>query len=312
MESIIKCLLLPLDGSEESLRPVEFLRRLYPRRDRISIILCYFLSRLAPVYRERPDSEATARRKLKFLQSREEEKRTVMAQARKVLARSGFLDDLIWEHSEEKQVSAAHQTCRLAEMKRVDAVVVQKRTSSSLEGFLKGDGTPSMLRHCLVSPVWIVDGVEDPSRAAVCVMNEESSLRAADHAGFMLAETGAQIDVLHVTKAVATPVVSSAGDHSVELLQWLMTYEGREMEGYLLKACDLLRAAGVDNSAIRIVLIPSGGDAARDILSYCRQENVGIIVLGHTESTGIWSFFQSSVTKRILADFRNMAVWINQ
>lgn len=312
MESITRCLLLPIDGSEESLRPVEFLKRLYPRKERINIILCYFLSRLAPIYRERPDSEAVARQRRKALQSREEEKRRVLNHARKVLVHAGFLKDLIWEHTEEKELTVAHHTCRLADMKKVDAVVVQKRTSSSLEGFIKGDGTPSMLKHCLVSPVWIVDNVEDPSRAVVCVINEAASLRAADHAGFMLAETGVHIDVLHVTKAISSPVTSPAGDLSVELLQWPTTQEGREMKDYLLGACDLLRKAGVDDARIRIVLLPSGGNAARDILSYSRQERIGIVVLGHTESTGVWSFFQSSVTKKILADFRNMAIWINQ
>jgi nucleotide-binding universal stress UspA family protein len=312
LETITKCLLLPIDGSEESLRPVEFLGRLYPRKDSINIMLCYFLSRLAPIYRERPESEAVARQKRKILQSREEEKRRILDHARKILVHAGFLGDHIWEHSEEKEMTVAHHACRLADMKKVDAVVVQKRTSSSLEGFLKGDGTPSMLQHCLVSPVWIVDDVDDPSRAVVCIMPSETSLRAADHAGFMLAETGTHIDILHATDSISYPVTSPAGELSVELLQWLMMKQGRPMKDYLLKACDLLQKAGVDDSRIRIFLLPSRGSAAKEIISYSRQEKIGIIVLGHTESMGIWSFFQSSVTKKILADFRHMAVWINQ
>jgi nucleotide-binding universal stress UspA family protein len=312
MEPLPKCLLLPIDGTEESLRPVEFLSRLYPNPSHIGLILSYFITPLAPIYQQKPDSKEMAKRRLQVLMSRAQDTRAVLDQAKKTLLCAGFPEDLIEEHIEEKGLTVAHHACRLADIKKVDAVVVQRRTSSSLEGFLKADPTPALLRHCIVSPVWITSGTIDPSQAAVCICNEDASLRAADHAGFMLAETATRIDILHVTRSVSSPISSPAVYYSDELTRWLMTPEGAEISHFLTEAFLIIKSAGIDEARIRITILPGKGNAAQNILSYCEAQGIGIVVLGHAGSGGMWGFLKNSVTKKILLELRNMAVWVIQ
>ena len=205
MTPLPKCLLLPIDGTEEALRPVEFLGRLYPDRSQISIVLCYFAPPLPPLYQGKLTSPEQLQKKQELIKSREQEYRLVLDQAKKVLIRAGFSNQTIEEHVQERQTSRARDACLLADRKKVDAVLVQKRFASSLEDFLNNDPTHGLLDHCLANPVWLTEGAIDASQAAICITNEDASLRAADHAAFMLSGTDVRVTLLHVARTITIP-----------------------------------------------------------------------------------------------------------
>lgn len=57
-DTVNKCLMLPIDITEESLKPIDFVVRLYPSLQNINLVLCYLLPPLPPVYREKAESPA--------------------------------------------------------------------------------------------------------------------------------------------------------------------------------------------------------------------------------------------------------------
>ncbi len=312
MRTMQKCLLLPIDGSDKSLNPIGFIHRLYPDLGEVSMILCYFMPPLPPIYAEEGGPPSLIEKKKRFLATRERNSQTVFERARRALGRAGFPEHLIQDFSQERQMNVAYQACLLADVKKVDAVLVQKTVSSGLEGFLKGDPTTALLRHCIVSPIWFVDGEINPARAAICILNEDVSLRIADHAAFMLEDTATQIVILHVAKSISETVTVPADSFETELGWWMKTESGRVIRPFLVKACDIVREAGIDRKRIQVTLVPGRGNPAHEILSYCREQKIGIVALGHSEPGGVWSFLKNSVTKRILLDFKDMAVWVNQ
>lgn len=314
MENPPKCLLLPIDGTDEALRPINFVSRLYPASRDVNLILCYIVPPLAPVYAgavsESPD---IARRRREILRSREQETRSIFERARKALVRAGFSEELIQEHVQQKEMAVAKHACLLADIRKADAILVQKRISSNLEGFLRGNSHSALLQHCLASPIWFVEGEAEPDRgAAICVFKENASLRLADHAGFMLSNTRTGVTLLHVARSITHPVVSGFAEVEDKLGAWFRTAAGLEMMPYLLKSAQLVRENGVEEERIRTVLVPQKTDTAHDLLTWCRENEMGIIGLGHSEPEGLWSFLKVSVTRKILSDFRNMAVWVTQ
>lgn len=312
MTLLPKSLLFPIDGTEEALRPVAFLRRLYPNLDQIGVVLCYFAPSLPPAYREQRGSSEHLKKKQEFLKSREQATRLAFDQARKIFVGAGFRADLIQEHVLEKQASKAKDACLLADWKKADAVLIRKRVTSTLTGLFEDDPTHALLRHCLTCPLWLVEGTVDVSRAAVGITNEEASLRAADHAAFMLAGTHVQVTLLHAARTISHPVTTPAAHIIAELEKWLLTPEGKQVKPFLQQSHEHLKREGIADENIRIVVIPSQGKAASELLEHCRQEGIGILVLGHTQPTGIKGFLKGSVTKKIIGELKNMAVWINQ
>lgn len=315
MEPLPRCLLLPIDGTEESLLPISFISRLFHDLNRIDLVLCYFVAPLPPVYEQRPVSKQMAKKKEELTRNRQQDARAVLDHARQVLLRHGFSEDMIHEHIQEKAMSVAHHTCQLADIKKVDAVLVQKRISSPLAGFLTDDPSNALLHHCIVSPVWFMEGEIDPSKAAICLQLEEASLRAVDHAAFMLAETETALDLVHVSHSVQTPITSPASNPSRDLEKWLETPAGKEVAPFFSESCDILRNAGIADRRVQITVLPGKekeGKVASKILSFAKQRGIGIIVLGHSNPEGVWSFLKTSVTKKILGEFENTAVWVNQ
>jgi len=304
--------LLPIDGTEEALRPVEFLARLYPTPGEVSVVLGYCAQPIPPVYQGKPASSESTKKREEFLQSREQEIRSVMDRARKALIRAGFSGPAIEEYVMSRTDGKAKAACLLADQKRVDAVLVQKRVTSSLEGFLRDDPTPSMLNHCLGSPVWVIDGTVDISHAVVCITNESASLRAADHTAFMLSGTGSRVTLLHASRSISYPVSSPVSHISEDLQKWMMTPEGTKMKPFFMESHGILNSEGIGDDKIRIAVLPSHGKVAMEVLSYCREKGIGIIVVGHSRPSGIKDFLKGSVTKKVLSELKNMTLWVNQ
>lgn len=313
MQVLPKCLLLPIDGTEKSLRPIEFIRRLYPSEKDLTLILCYFSPPLPPVYSGlAAESSDLVKKRTEFLKKRTEDTRRIFDEAKNALLAAGFSEGMIRQHVQQKEMTVAKHACLLADIRKVDAVLVQKMISSSLEGFLKGTSPSALLQHCLASPIWFTEGEIDPGSAAICIFNEEASLRIADHAGFMLAGTPAVITLLHAAKALSRPVTCSLTDAREKLSAWSISPAGREVTPYLMESAEILRSNGVDENRIRIVLIPRKGDTAQEILSWCHANGTAIIGLGHSKPEGIWGFLKTSVTRKIIDEFKNMAVWVTQ
>jgi len=135
MEVIPKCLLLQIDSSEESLRPIRFLGRLYPDVSRMELILSYLQPPLPPVYHQFPMTPSLADRKKELLHSREAETRAILERAKRILEEVGFSEDKIQEHVQERESSVAHHACHLAERKKVDAVLIQNMYVENLRIF---------------------------------------------------------------------------------------------------------------------------------------------------------------------------------
>ncbi|MDY6910317.1 MAG: universal stress protein [Thermodesulfobacteriota bacterium] len=312
MNPLPKALLLPIDETEESLRPIHFLTRLYPKRDHVSLILHYLVPPLSPVYQQKPATEAIASRKKELLREREAKAREILEKAKKVLLKEGFSEDVIHEHVQEKELSVAHHACRLADFKKVDAVIVQKQTGSHLEGFMKGDPHSALLHHCIVSPIWFVDGQPEPSRAVICVQENDASLRAVDHAAFMLAETEVTLELVHFSRSVNHPIRCPLTDTTSAFRSW-HAGQARAIQGFFDQVLMVVHDAGFDADRARWSIQPSKGKVASKILDYCKREKAGIAVLGHAGSRGgTWDFLRSSITKTVLTDFKDMAVWVNQ
>ena len=313
MPTLPKCLLLPIDGTRDALRPIEFITRLYPGVRDINMILSYFMPRLPPIYSSMSaESPEVMKKRREVLAAREKETRHVFAEARKVLIEAGITEGLIQEHVQQKEMTVAKHSCLLADTRKVDAILVQKRVSSSLEGFLRGDSPSSLLQHCLASPIWFTEGEIEAGNAAVCIYSEPASLRVADHAAYMLSDTATAITLLHVSKSISNSITCSYSEARDKLAVWSSSTAGLEVMPFLEKSAKIIMENGVEQDRIRVAVIPQRGDPAAEILSWCTANRTGIIGLGHSEPEGIWSFLKASVTRRILSEFKHMAVWVTQ
>jgi len=313
MERQYRHFLLTVDESPDCLRPMRFLATLYPELRNVHVLLCHFYAPLAPIYRQPGLSPSMVAQKEALVSARQEHARAILDKARHALIGLGVTAENIQLHTQERSVSEAQYSCSLASVKRVDGVLVPKTLGGKLDGFLRGDPIPAHLRHCLAKPVWFLEGAHiDTNQAVIGMVDQEASLRAARHAGSMLAGCGTRIDLVHCDAHMDWSIISEVTEPSPQLLAWEKTPGGQLILPYLQEVLQILAKEGIPETLVRIVVLPAEGDVARSILKYCQHHHVGIVVLGHAKPEGIWSFVQNSVTKVILSEFKNMAVWVVQ
>ena len=312
MQTFPKCLLLPIDGTSASLRPIVFVSRLY-RVSEVSLILCYFSPPPAPVYSgDVVQTRELLRKKWQISQDRQQAVRRIFDHAKGVLLKAGFSEELIQEHVQQRALNVAKQACVLADIRKVDAVLVQKRVSSSIEGFIRGDPASALLDHCLASPIWFTDGEIDPKNAAICIIGDDASLRIADHMGYMLSGTGTGITLLHLARKATHPISCRPSEAPGKLADYADTPARKVTLSYIQKAASILAGYGFDEGRMQITLVPNRGNVAGEILSWCASNGVGIIGLGHCPPKGVWGIFKSSATRKSLVDFKNTAVWVTR
>jgi nucleotide-binding universal stress UspA family protein len=85
---------------------------------------------------------------------------------------------------------------------------------------------------------------------------------------------------------------------------------GREIAPYMQKAKEMLIKAGLDESQISSRLVDGSRSAAADILDAARELGCGTIVMGRRGATNVKSYTMGSVSRKVLQDFKDAALWL--
>ena len=123
-----------------------------------------------------------------------------LKQARELLVNNGFPQEMIETKLQLKHYGTAMDIIQEAEKGYYDAVLLGRRGLSMFEELLDDSISKHLLREDINFPLWICKEPE-PGRKNVllCADGSQESLRAADHVGFMLAESDQHdITLFHV------------------------------------------------------------------------------------------------------------------
>ena len=85
---------------------------------------------------------------------------------------------------------------------------------------------------------------------------------------------------------------------------------GQQIAPYLKKAHEMLLAAGLNDEQITTKIIDGSRSAADDILKAARKYDCGTIVCGRRGLSGVKDLIMGSVSRKILEDLSETAVWI--
>jgi len=311
MTELTKMLAIPVDGSDNSLRSLDYLHLIYGKDHNLEVTLKYVLPSLPPVLADNRFMDRDTATKLKIIENksiRMAEK--ILTQAKNFLIAKGFESERVQTVYKKKESGIAQDICQWVESKRADAVLISSRGRSRLEAFFMGEISSKLLEYCRVCPVWIVQGQVKSKRVLIAVDSSENALRAVDHAGFMLSGTDCPVTIFHSVRHLRRFVPQEVLDEAPELEELWKTKAGQEIEPFMKKAKEVLLKAGVSESQISKKIVDGSRSAASDILEEARTNEYGTIVMGRRGISGVQEFFMGSVSSKVLQDSTGMAVWI--
>ncbi|MGD8370580.1 MAG: universal stress protein [Syntrophobacterales bacterium] len=310
MESdLSKLIIVAVDGSESSLKSLDYLNLIYDPVHNLEVVLLYVLPTLPQILVADKNRE-TKLRLLNIEKKNIEVASRILAEARSILIDRGFKEERIKGVHRKKQVGVALDICSFAEDKLADAVIISSRGRSRLETFFSGEVASKLVEHCWTCPVWVVEGAVNSKKVLIAMDSSENALRAVDHAGFMLSETDSQVTLFHSKRHLRRFLPQEVIEAAPEIEELWKHRAGEQISPYMKKAKDTLIQAGLAEEQINIKVVDGSRSAAADILKEARSNNFGTIVLGRKGHSGVKEFFMGSIASKVLQDHQGMAVWI--
>lgn len=307
-----KMIVVPVDGSENALKSLDYINRIFGSKHNLKLSLIYLLPKLPPIL-----FEETRKNRETADQLREIEKRNsqmagrILTDAKDRLLNVGFTRRTVEAVFRKIEVGAARDICSWAEQnKKADAIIISSRGRSRLEDFFTGEIANKVLEYAKVCPVWMVKGRVKSKDVLLAVDNSENAMRAVDHAGFMLAGTDVNVTVFHSKRDLRRFVPKEVLQEFPGVQKFWQKKAGDVVAPYMKKAREMLIQAGLAESQISVRLVDGSRSAARDILDEAEENAMGTIVLGKKGHSDVEDYSMGSTTKKVLDRASDMAVCI--
>lgn len=306
-----KMVIVPIDGSENSLKSLNYMGHYFASTENIKILMLYVLPTLPPILVDECKKDRAAAQKLKAIEARNiQMAEQILNKAKLKLLEKGFKTEKIETVYRKKEKDTPRDICWWAENKRADALLLNTSGRSRLTAFFMGETSRKVLEFAKVCPVWLVKGPAKAKNVLVALDNSENALRAADHAGFMLAGTDCKITLFHSKRDLIRFVPKELLEDAAELESLWESAAGKEIAPIMKKAKEMLMSAGIGENQIKTKVINGSRSAAVDILKEARKGGYGTIVMGRKGLSDVKAYWLGSITRKVLDDFDKMAIWI--
>ena len=139
-ETVQKMIVIPLDGSDNALKPLNYLDLVFGPKHNLKITLLYVLPRLPPILVEESQKSDETLRKLKNLEGRNVEMaQNLLTAGKKRLIVMGFAEKTLEAVSKKIEIGIARDIVNWSERKQADAVIISTRGRGKLAGVPGGE-----------------------------------------------------------------------------------------------------------------------------------------------------------------------------
>ncbi len=310
-KGIKKMIAVPVDGSANALKSLDYLHLIFDNTHNLKVTLLYVLPSLPPILIEESRKNVDTARQLKEIEKKNiAMAERLLAEAKNRLLKAGFGKEAVETVYHIRKAGIARDICNWSEDKRADALFISSRGRSRLEVFFTGEVANKLLEYMRVCPVWMLKGSVKHKDVLLAIDNSENALRAVDHAGFMLSGTNTKITIFHSKRDLRRFVPKELIEEFPEFKKFWKHKAGEVMAPYLQKAKEMLLGAGLTEDRISIKLIDGSRSAATDIVKEAKRYAMGTVVLGRRGCSDVKDFSMGSVARKVLDQASDMAVCI--
>lgn len=308
-EKIAKLIVVPVDGSKNSLRSAFYLQSLFGVEYDFKIVLLHILRALPPILVEESINDSETANKLNVFQEKSIlAGERILSDARDALMKQGFPEAAVETVLQKRQAGIARDICAWSGSQHADAIVISASGRSKLESFFMGEISTKLVDFCRVCPVWLVKGQTRNRNILLAIDNSANALRAADTAGFMLAGTTNRITLFHSKRQLTRFVASELVEAFPGLEERWKRTSSDHLAPYMQNAKEILRAAGIPERQLAATVIDGSRHAADDILKEAAKAKAGTIILGCKGHTDAPEYSMGSVAKKILNKAEDMTI----
>lgn len=309
---IEKMIVVPIDGSENALKPLDYINRIFGPKHNLRLSLVYLMPKLPPILIEESRKSRETVNQLQEMEKRNSQMaERILADAKDRLMKVGFAKKTVEAVFRKIEVGVARDICSWAEKsKKADAIFISSRGRSRLEAFFTGEIANKVLEYVKVCPVWMVKGKVKSKNVLLAVDKSENAMRAVEHAGFLLSGTDANVTVFHSKRDLRRFVPKEVLQEFPGVQKFWQSKAEEAVAPYMKKTREMLIQAGLAENQISLKLVDGSRSAARDILKEAEENAIGTVILGRKGYSNVKDYSMGSITKKVLDRASDMAVCI--
>jgi nucleotide-binding universal stress UspA family protein len=307
-----KMIVVPIDGSENALKSLDYINRIFGPKHNLRLSLVYLLPELPAIFVEECRKSRETEDQLREIEKRNSQMAgRILTDAKDRLMKIGFTQKTVEAIFRKIEVGVARDICGWAEShKKADAIIIASRGRSRLQDFFTGETAHKVLEYAKVCPVWMVKGRVKSKDMLLAIDNSENALRAVGHAGFMLSGTDVNVTIFHSKRDLRRFVPKEVLQEFPGVQKFWQRKAGEALAPYMKKAREMLIQAGLAENQIFVKFVDGSHSAARDILEEAEENAIGTIVLGKKGHSAVEDYSMGSTTKKVLDSASDMAVCI--
>lgn len=312
VKQIEKIIVVPVDGSQNALKSLDYINRIFGIKHHVRLSLIYLMPKLPPILVEESRKSRETAKQLRGMEQRNSQMaERILADAKDRLMKAGFEQEKVEAVFQKTEIGVARDICSWAEKnKKADAIFISSRGRSRLESFFTGEIANKVLEYVKLCPVWMVKGSVKAKNVLLAVDNSENAMRAVDHAGFLLSGTDVKITVFHSKRDLRRFVPKEVLQEFPGVQKFWQQKAGEEVAPFMNKARDRLIQAGLAENQISVKVIDGSRSAARDILDEAEENTIGTVILGRKGYSNVEDFSMGSTTKKVLDRASDVAVCV--
>ena len=287
-ETVQKMIVIPLDGSDNALKPLNYLDLVFGPKHNLKITLLYVLPRLPPILVEESQKSDETLRQLKNLEGRNVEMaQNLLTAGKKRLIVMGFAEKTLEAVSKKIEIGIARDIVNWSERRQADAVIISTRGRGKLAAFFLGETANKVLEYSRSCPVWMIKGTVKEKHAVLALDNSKNSLRAVDHAGFMLSGTDMKVTIFHSKRDLKRFLPQELADEFPELQKFWQRKAGKVMLPFIQKPKHMLLEARLSEGQITTKLVEGRRSTAADLLQEMNRSTSAIFITATLERSTI-------------------------
>ena len=306
-----KRVVVPIDGSQNALRALDYLSLIFGSKYNLKVILFYLLPSLPQILIEGSTTSDEMARKFTELEKKNREMaQLILSEGKKRLLDNGFKKQAVETVFQKREVGIARDICNWSENTRTDAIIISTRGLSRLKAFFMGETANKVLEFNRSCPVWMVKGAVRRKNILLVVDNSPNAMRAVDYAGFIIPGTEAHVTIFHSKQDLKRFMPSGLLEEFPEFQKLWKYKSGEVVAPYLKRAKEILIKAGLKENQVSIELVEGSESAGIDILKEVENSDAGTIFIGKRGCSDVKDFSMGSVAKKVLYQAWDIAVCI--
>ena len=305
-----KKILIAVDGSIHSRKAIEYCVDMCSVIKDMQYILINIHPKISDFLVKESQMDAKASSALESVaEKNKQNSMDILNEYMEVMVKLGVDEKLIEKVSQPVIKGTAKGILDYAKQTSCDAIVVGDRGKSKLAEAFTGSIANNILEHTDTTPVWAVGGDVKTQKVMLAVDGSESALKAVDHAAFMLTgNTKVKINLIHITPKLRD-YCEIEFDENGDMIEEVITSGNKKcVDSFYTHAKKKFTDAGLSETQIEVMEVESKLSIGKAIVDSARKEGCGTLIVGRRGAND--SFFMGSVSRYILTNAKDCAVWL--